>query len=151
LLKKQKKGYIKEVTKTKDKEGKEIKKVKYYKTTYMEYEQKNSASFSLDFKLVSTSDNAVMISDLFNKSKSDKIHYASYSGDKKKLIPGNWKYKDRNSKEDIKKDNKTDRNKLQRLLKADKSIKSGQTLLNGLIQKSVNNINEKVNKYNPEK
>ncbi|MDA3953520.1 MAG: hypothetical protein PF485_07725 [Bacteroidales bacterium] len=150
LTKKQKKGYLKEVTKTKDKEGKIIKKVKYYKTRYWEYKQVNRASLALNFKLVSTNDNVVMVSDMINTSDSDKIHYATFSGDKKKLIPGNWKYKDRNSKEDIKKDNKSDINRLNRLLKADKSIKSAESLLNEIMNQSVNKIAKKIDKYNPE-
>jgi len=35
-------------------------------------------------------------------------------------------------------------------LKADKSIKSSQTLLNELMSKSVNKMTAKVDKYNPE-
>lgn len=150
LIKKEKKGYLKEVTKTKNKEGNVIERVNYNKTTYWEYEQTNKASFALDFKLVSTTDNSVMVSDAINTSDSDKIHYATFSGDKKKLIPGNWKYKDRDSKEDIKKDNKSDINKLNKLLKADKKIKSGSSLLNGIMNKSVSEMSQKVNKYNPE-
>ena len=91
-----------------------------------------------------------MVSDAISTSDSDKIHYATFSGDKKKLIPGNWKYKDRDSREDIKKDNKSDINKLKKLLKADKKIKSGNSLLTGLMNKSVKNMTQKVNKYNPE-
>lgn len=150
LIKKEKKGYLKEVTKTKDKEGNIIEKVNYRKTTYWEYSQTNKASFALDFKLVSTTDNSVMVSDAISTSDTDKIHYATFSGDKKKLIPGNWKYKDRDSKEDIKKDNKSDINKLNNLLKADKKIKSGSSLLNGIMNKSVEDMTQKVNKYNPE-
>ena len=37
------------------------------------------------------------------------------------------------------------------LLKADKSIKSSSTLLNGLIGKSVKEVTTKIDKYNPEK
>ncbi len=150
LNKNEKRGYIKEVTKTKDKEGNEIEKIKYYKTTYWEYEQSNRANLALNFKLVSTEDNSVMVSDMISNNNSDRIHYATFGGDKKKLIPGYWKSKNSNSKEDVKKDNKSDIKKLQNLLKADKSIKSAQTLLNELMSKSVNKMTEKVDKYNPE-
>ncbi len=150
LNKNEKRGYLKVVTKTKNKEGQEVKTVKYHKTTYMEYQQANKANLALNFKLVSTEDNSVMVSDIISNNNSDRIHYATFGGDKKKLIPGYWKYKDRNSNSDVKKDNKSDINKLQNLLKADKSIKSAQTLLNELLSKSVNKMTEKVDKYNPE-
>jgi hypothetical protein len=150
LNKNEKRGYIKEVTKTKNKEGEEVETVKYHKTSYLEYKQVNKANLALNFKLVSTEDNSVMVSDMISINKSDRIHYATFSGDKKKLIPGFWKYKNSNSKEDVKKDNKSDIKKLQNLLKADKSIKSAQSLLNELVSRSVNKMTGKVDKYNPE-
>jgi len=151
LQKSEKRGYLKTVIKSKDKEGKEISTVKYTKTSYFEYKQKNRAELDLNYKLVSTEDNSVMLSDALNLSNSDNIHYAVYGGDKNKLIPGYWKYKSKKSSEDVQKDNKTDIRKLQNLLKADKSIKSSSALLNELIGKSVNGITNKVDKYNPEK
>lgn len=151
LKKDEKRGYIKNVTKTKDKEGNEVEKVSYTKTIYYEYNKSTSARLTMSFKLVSTEDNSVLVSDQISQSNSDKIHYATYEGDKKKLIPGYWKYKDRNSSEDVKKDNKSDINRLQNLLKADKNIKSAQILLNELMSKSVKEITNKVDKYNPEK
>jgi hypothetical protein len=151
LTKENKRGYLKVVTKTKNELGEEIKKVKYIKTNYMEYKQANKASFGMEFKLISTSDNSIMVSDMISKNTSDKIHYATYSGDKKKLIPGYWKYKERKSEKDVQKDNKSDINRLQNLLKADKNIKAANTLLNEIVKKSTKEITEKVNKYNPEK
>ncbi|MFP4023040.1 MAG: hypothetical protein ACLFVR_00835 [Thiohalospira sp.] len=150
LIKEEKKGYIKEVTKTKNAEGEEIEKVKYYKTTYNEYKQSNRASLSMSFKLISTENNSVLVTDAFNKNNADNTHYAEYKGDKNKLIPGYWKYKNRDTKEDVQKDNKNDINKLQNLLKADKNIKSSQTLLNELIGQSVKNATSAIDKYNPE-
>ena len=150
LDKDEKPGYLKETYKTKDQEGNDIEKVRYQKTSYFEYQQTNRAGLELNFKLVSTDDNSVMVSDNISISNSDKIHYATFGGDKNKLIPGYWKYKNRDSKEDVQNDNKSDINRLQNLLKADKNIKSAQTLLNELTGQSVNEITQKVDKYNPE-
>jgi hypothetical protein len=151
IIKEEKKGYLKEVTKTKNAEGEEIEKVKYYKTTYYEYKQNNKATLSMSFKLISTEDHTVLASDVFNKTNSDDMHYAEYKGDKNKLIPGYWRYKDRGSEEDVQHDNKNDINKLHNLLKADKDIKSAQELLNELINQSVKNVTNTIDKYNPEK
>jgi hypothetical protein len=148
--KEEKKGYLKEVFKTKNAEGQEIEKVKYYKTTYFEYQQSNNASLSMSFKLVSTDDKSVLVSDVFNQTNRDQMHYAEYKGDQKKLIPGYWKYKDRDTKEDVPDDNKNDINQLQNLLKADKNIKPAQELLNELIDQSVKNVIHAIDKYNPE-
>ncbi|HKL09050.1 MAG TPA: hypothetical protein VJ896_09760 [Bacteroidales bacterium] len=150
VTKEKQKGYIKEVTKTKNAEGEEIEKVKYYKTTYLEYKQNNRASLSMSFKLVSTENNSVLASDAFNKSNSDQMHYAEYKGDQNKLIPGYWRYKDKITKEDVQHDNKNDVNKLHALLKADKDIKPAQELLNELIEQSVKDVTYAIDKYNPE-
>jgi len=151
LSKTEKRGYLKEVTKTKDAEGKEIERVKYIKTTYFEYQQESRANLAMNFKLISTNDNSVMVSDVINLNNLDKIHYATFSGDKNKLIPGYWKYKDRNSSEDVQKDNKSDVNRLRDLLNAKKELKSSQNLLNELLGQTVKEVTSKVDKYNPEK
>ncbi|MFO7828658.1 MAG: hypothetical protein R6V23_08565, partial [Bacteroidales bacterium] len=121
-----------------------------YKTTYNEYKQTTRASLAMSFKLISTENNSVLVSDVFNNNKADNMYYAEYKGDKKKLIPGYWKNKDRNTKEDVQHDNKNDINKLQNLLKADKNIKSAQTLLDELINQSVKSAVNAIDQYNPE-
>ena len=150
LEKEQKRGYLKHVTKTKDKEGNEIEKVSYTKTVYYEYKQSTNAHLAINYKLISTEDNSLLVSDLISLNNSDRVHYATFKGDKKKLIPGYWKYAKRISREDVKKDNKSDINKLQNLLKADKNIKSASTLLDELMEEAIRDITAKINKYNPE-
>lgn len=150
LDKDEKPAYLKHVYKTKDKEGNVIEKVKYDKTTYLEYKKTNRANLELTFKLVSTNDNAVMVSDMINLNNSDRIHYAVYGGEKDKLIPGYWKYKNRDSKEDVKHDNKSDIRQLHNLLNADKNIKSAETLLGELKVEALIQITQKVDQYNPE-
>lgn len=151
LKKEEKRGYLKEVKTTKNAEGEEIKKTVYHKTTYWEYTQESSAKFSINYNLTSTADNSVMVSDAISRSNSDKIHYAVFNGDKNKLIPGYWKYKNRDSKEDVKKDSKYDLTKLNNLFKADKNVKSPDVLLNKLMNDVVRKVTNDVNNYNPEK
>ena len=92
-----------------------------------------------------------MVSDVINLNNLDKIHYATFSGDKNKLIPGYWKYKDKNSSEDVQKDNRSDVNRLQDLLNGKKELKSSQNLLNELLGQTVKEVTTKVDKFNPEK
>lgn len=150
LIKTDKRGYLKEVTVSKNAQGEEVKKVKYIKTNYFEYKQENRASYEMNFKMVSTEDNSIMVSDVIGHSDSDRIHYATFNGDNKKLVPGYWKYKNRDSEKDNVDDNKSDVNRLHNLLKADKNIKSSSTLLNKLIDTSNKEVASKINKYNPE-
>jgi len=148
LNKTEKRGYIKEVRKVKNDKGEDIDKVEYFKTTYYEYEAENYASVELNFKLISTENNEILVSDLVSLTNNDKMHYASFSGEKKTLVPGYWKYKDRKSPEDNVKDNQSDINRLKNLLNASKDIKSTTELLDEVIKQSVQRISDKVNKYN---
>lgn len=150
LIKTDKTGYLKEVTVSKNAQGEEIKTVKYLKTNYFEYQQENRASYEMNFTMVSTEDNSIMVSDVISNSNSDKIHYATYNGDDKKLVPGYWKYKNRDSEKDNVDDNKSDVNRLHNLLKADKNIKSSSKLLDEIIEKGNKDVANKINKYNPE-
>jgi hypothetical protein len=147
----EKRGYLKEVTKTKNDKGEEEEKVNYHKTEYLEFRAENSASIEVSFKLISTENNEIMASDLINLSKSDEMHYATFSGEKKKLVPGYWKSKDRKSPEDIVKDNSSDVNKLRDLLNASKEIRSTTELLDEIMNQSALKISDKIIKYNPEK
>jgi hypothetical protein len=146
-----KKGYIKEVIKLKNDDGVETESITYHKTEYMEYEAKNEARLNLNYKLISTSNSEVLISDSYNRNKFDEVHYAIFEGEKEKLVPGYWKYKDSKSKVDIVKDEKKDVRKLKQLLNAKQKIKPAVDLLGELINHAVGTITNKVDKYNPEK
>ena len=151
LNKTEKRGYLKVVKKVRNDKGEEIEKVEYHKTTYYEYKAENYASVELNFKLISTENNEILVSDLISLTNNDEMHYATYSGEKKTLVPGYWKYQDRKSSEDNVKDNQSDINRLKNLLGASKEIKSTTELLDEVIKQSVQRITDKVNKYNPEK
>ncbi len=73
-----------------------------------------------------------------------------FDGEKKNLVPGYWKYKDTNSPEDVIKNNTGDINALKQLLNAQQTIKTTAILLDELIDRAVNGITNKVDKYNPE-
>ncbi len=151
LLTSTKRGYLKEVTKVKNEQGEEKKEVKYHKTTYTDNSKTNKANIKVNFKLISTETNEVLTSDNVSLVAKDKVHYARFNGDNKKLIPGYWKYKGRKTAEDVVKDNSVETNKLHKLLKANSSIKSSDALLNGLFVDVSKQISEKIDKYNPEK
>lgn len=151
LIKTTKRGYLKEVIKEKNAAGEEIEKVNYHKTEYFEFEMQNQARFGLNFKLISTENSEVMVSDMFTLSNTDKVHYATFTGDKKKLIPGYWKNKNSKSPEDIVKDNWGDVNNLKNLLNAGQQIKAVSILTGELVDQSASRIATKINNYNPEK
>jgi len=150
LKKTRKKGYIKEVVKMQNEAGEEYEKVTYHKTKYNEYEIRNQSRLDLNFKLVSTENGEIMVTDAFYLSNSDEAHYAIYKGDKKKLIPGYWKYEERNSQDDVINDNKSDIRKLKKLLDAKQSVKTTSILINELVTDASDQIKKQIENYNPE-
>ena len=150
LVKTTQKAYIKEITKKRNEAGEEYEKVDYYKTEYKEYEIRNRSQLDLSFKLVSTENGEIMVSDVYNLSNSDEANYAIYKGDKKKLIPGNWKYEDKKSPDDVIKDNRSDIRKLRKLLDAKQSVKTTSVLMNEMVEDASERIMEKIDNFNPE-
>jgi hypothetical protein len=150
LKKTPQKGYIKEIIKLKDEEGVESESIKYHKAEYMEYEANSNSSLNLNYKVTSTTNSEVIISKNFSQTRTDEIHYAIFSGEDATLVPGNWKYKDRKSAEDVVKDNKKDVRELQGLLDARQKLKSASEMLDDLVKQSAEIIVNKIDNYNPE-
>jgi hypothetical protein len=150
LIKTDKRGYIKEVTKIRNEAGEEIEKVNYHKTEYEEYEITNRSGLEMSFRLVSTENGEILVSDIYTLSNSDHAHYAKFEGDRDKLVPGYWKHKNSTSKEDVVKDNRSDVRDLQSLLRANRSVKPVTTLLNELIIEATDRMKNKIDAYNPE-
>lgn len=145
-----KRGYLKNVTKYKDDNGEEHEKVTYKKTSYTEYRKTNSAQLSISYKFISTGDGSVWLSDALRKTATDKVEYARFKGDSNKLVPGYWKYRNKDSSADIVHDNSAKRNALKRLLRNSSDIKTPEQLLQQTMQESLNEVVKKIDKFNPE-
>lgn len=150
LNKETKTAYLKVIKKTVNSEGVEVPKVEYKKTQYTEYKAYNSAEFQLDFNMVSTANNQIIVSDLYKLKNGNKLNYAKYDGDKNKLVPGYWKSRSQSSSQDVIKDNVNDVSSLKSLLRANQQIKPASVLLEDLIDQSVLKIVDKIDNYNPE-
>ncbi|MFO7789918.1 MAG: tetratricopeptide repeat protein [Bacteroidota bacterium] len=150
LKKESKPGYLKIVTKYKDSEGNTKTKTRYEKVTYHEYHMQRGVSINFNFKLVDTKNNEILISNNYNMSNKDNIHYAKYDGKEKDLVPGYWKHKNSKSDEDVIKDNRRHVRALQSLLSARKKIKTHEALSNELLNEVTSKVVRQVNNYNPE-
>ena len=75
---------------------------------------------------------------------------AVYDGNKKKLIPGYWKYELIGSKDDVINDNRSDIRKLKNLLEANHSVKTTAVLLSEMVTNASELIQEQIENYNPE-
>jgi hypothetical protein len=145
------KGYVKKISKFRNREtGETETKVSYDKVEYVEYEQVNSAWGKVSFKLIDLKTREVLLADVFSHHLSDKMHYARFDGNPDKIVPGYWKYANRKSSDDKILDNYADRQKLQRLFKAKKAIKSITQLSDDIMQKISQDISNSVNNFNPD-
>lgn len=151
LTKTEKRGYIREETKTKDPQtGQEKVNVTYRKAVYWVYNQKNSVSVALKFQLTSTETGTVMVSDFVRSNQTDEVYYATFDGPTAKLVPGYWEKIDADSPKDVVNDNQTDVRSLQELLKAKRDITSTSILTSNAIEDIARRTAQKINQYNPE-
>lgn len=145
-----KRGYIKEIVTYKDKAGEEKKDTKYHKVSYTETTRSNSASISIQYQLSSTETGAVLVSDAINTSRTDEIHFATFNGNTKNLVPGHWEYSDKDSPKDRIEDNPTAVRNLQQLFSAKQTIKTADVLKNEALTEIANRVAQKIGQYNPE-
>ena len=145
-------GYIKNVISYIDKEtGEKKTKNEFIKTNYKEYSKENKTTFIFEYSLIDVATGTIIVSDVFNLTKNDKIHYAEYNGDTKKLVPGYWKQRDKDSPEDRIDDNNNSITNLKNLLSASKEIKSPQTITHEIISEITEKLVHSIENYNPEK
>lgn len=132
-------------------EGQKKVRYVYHKTEYKEYEQSSSVRCNFSYQLLSAESGAIIVSDVFSNTQTHKVHYAVYDGKKDALVPGYWKEKNKDSVEDEVKDSYSEKNKLQRLLKSSKTLKSKEELKKELINKLAANVAKKIESYDPER
>jgi hypothetical protein len=146
-----KRGYIREIITTKDKKtGEEKKETKYHKIAYIEVTRENSSFISVQYQLSSTETGVVLVSDAININKTDEIHFATFNGNSKNMVPGYWEYSDKKSPKDRIDDNATAVRQLQQLFSAKQTITSAEGLKNEALSELATRVAQKINKYNPE-
>lgn len=150
LKKEEKKGYLKEVKKIKKGEE-EITKTYYHKTKYYEYKQSNKVVCRFQFKLISAETSEILVSNAFSAIATDEIHYATFSGNAKNLVRGNWVSFKKDSPKDEIIDNHHSNKELQALLKASKQIKSIESLQTEVQNDISKKVAKKIYNYDPEK
>jgi hypothetical protein len=145
-------GYIKSMIETVDKTTGEKKSVpKYDKVSYKEISQTNTSQVVFEFTLIDVKSGAILVTDAATLNNSSNIHYASYQGDTKNLIPGYWKTADKESPEDAVYDNKDKVSQLRDLLNATREIKQAEMLTNELLTDASKRMAKSIELYNPEK
>ena len=104
-------------------EGKAYYETAYNPVTYDEYFNAAEAKLSIQYKLTSLETATMLKSSIVDKSKKDEVLYATYGGNSNNLYPANGNMVNTNQR---------DRNALQNMLKANRSLKDPNELANDL-------------------
>ncbi|MDD3892279.1 MAG: hypothetical protein PHE03_08255 [Bacteroidales bacterium] len=151
VQKSEQRGYLKEIVIVKDKvTDEETKETRYTKVTYEIISARNEASISFQYQLTSIETGAVLVTDAINNSKTDRVSFANFSGDHKKLVPGNWESATKDSPKDRIDDNHSAISNLRNKLNAKKTIKSAQALQTEMLHEVGQRVARKIDAYNPE-
>lgn len=152
LVRKVKRGYIKQESRIKKPGSDEYEtKVSYKKVEYTEYSIKNSASISCKFSLISTETGAVLLSNIAKGDEVDRVSYAVFDGPADKLIPGYWESRTKDSPKDVINDDSYSVSRLRKLLKAPRKVASVSSLTGKAIEEVAISIARAIDRYNPEK
>jgi len=144
----EKKGYLRKKVKVLNRETEEYEyKTEYDKVTYYEYEMSRTLNMNFMFKLIDKRTGEIKVTSSKNITTRDDIHYAKYSGDRKNLVPGHWKYLKTSSSEDYVNDKYADTNRLNSLLDSRSQIKDYNTLSTEAINEAAAIISNEVNNY----
>lgn len=135
-----KSGFLRQVTTNDDGE------VTYHDrlVKYDEYEQTNTLRFSINYQLISTENNRILLSRRINVSEEDHMHYADFDGDSRNLYPAMGGDQQRLSIDE------RNQRQLQNLLRADRSIRSANHMRDEQFRKAALEIAEALVAFNPE-
>ncbi len=147
----EKKGFLKYTEEYTTETGEKKARTIYDKVVYNEYAQSNRILLIFDYSLIDVKTGVLIVSDAITISRDDQLHYATYDGDIKKLVPGYWKAKDKESSEDVISDNQDKLNELKNLLNSKKDLKTTLVLANEAIQDISVKVATSIENYNPEK
>jgi hypothetical protein len=146
------KGYLKRTEEYVDKTtGEKKSRTVYDKVVYQEYLKKNSSLVLFEYSLIDVKTGSILVSDAINLSDEAGVNYVSFQGDTKRLVPGYWKFKDKESSEDAVWDNTDQVNKLKALLDAPRDVKSAQSITADLLTQAAKKAVASIENYNPEK
>ncbi len=151
LFKSEKHAYLKRTEEYIEKETRLRKtRVVYDKVKYYEYRLERKVRLNVGYEMKRTDRNELAVSNGFNKETIDAIHYAEFEGDYKNLVPGTWKYIDKDTEEDKIYDNSTAINRLRKVFEGRKTAKSVSELESTLMSACVSQIVKDIKNYQPE-
>lgn len=122
----------------------------YEKIRYDEYYGSNSVQVGFQFQLVSTESGEILLTKLISVNKKDDLHFAESDHNFRDIVPGNWRWENKKSPNDVIKDSFAEKRALKSLFRNKKTFLSVNELANAAYEEIANKVSDKINNYNPE-
>lgn len=122
----------------------------YEKIRYDEYYGSNSVQVGFQFQLVSTESGEILLTKLINVNKKDDLHFAESDHNFRDIVPGNWRWENKKSPNDVIKDSFAEKRALKSLFRNKKTFLSVNELANAAYEEIASKVSDKINNYNPE-
>ena len=122
----------------------------YDKIRYDEFQGSTSVQLGFQFRLISTETGEILLTKLINLSKNDQVHYANANVNTNKIVPGNWRWENKDSPNDVINDSYSEKRALKALFSAKRNLLSVNELANLLYLEIAKDVSQKINNYNPE-
>ena len=102
------------------------------------------------FQLISTESGEILLTKLINLNRRDEVHFAESNTNFRDIVPGNWRWQNKQSPNDIVETSYSQKRALRQLFKNKKNLLSVNTLANDIYQEIATQVSDMVNNYNPE-
>lgn len=127
-----------------------VKKTIYQKTYYTEIKSSSSISASVNYSLLNSKTNQLMVSDAISEQVTSSVVNNYYSGDLSQLVPGYWEDMSKNSNNDRISSSTQEITNFRESFKNILQPTSETDLRNEIAGKIADKIADKIAKYNPE-
>ena len=145
-----KKAYIKETKEITNRSGAKERVTEYKKVSYLQIEHNSSASLRVEFSLVNISTGEIVLTDYLDFNDHQNITYSTYDDDYRNLIPGEWKYSNKDDDSDRVFDNRNAINNFHKEFTQTKEIITGKEMMTSMLGAAGHQIALRLNAYDPE-
>lgn len=144
-------AYIKQTREETNSAGAKQKITEYVKTSFTQVERQSGATLRVEFSMVNLKTGMIVLTDYLNFEDHQEVLYGEYKNNYKNLIPGEWKFANRDDDADKIFDNSRSINELHQLFTAPKDLVTGKQMMTTLLGAAGHQISLRLNAYDPER
>ena len=144
-------AYVKQTKEITNSAGQKESITEYVKTNYTEIERKSGATLRVEFSMVNLKTGVVVLTDYLSFDDKQQVVYGDYKNNYKNLIPGEWKYANRDDDSDKVFDNSRAINDLHQVFLAPKELISGKQMMTTMLGAAGHQIALRLYDYDPER